>query len=261
VQISGKVAIVTGGSLGIGRACSIALAKSGNHVAIFSRKRKEGLEIVRELKHLSVKALHLETDVSDPNQVKESIATAYRKFKRIDILVNNAGIVTPLRHFYKQTIEDWEKVLRVHLYGAYFMMKEVAPIMIRQKYGRIVNISSTATDHTGSCGRANYVAAKFGIEGLTLTAAKELAQDGITVNAVRPGYTLTPLTKSRGYDFEAIAALIPVKRVGEPEDVARVVDFLTHEDSSFITGQIISVDGGLSLVGEGISRELSLINI
>lgn len=254
-----RVAIVTGGSYGIGGACSTALAKAGMIVAIFSRKSKEGKDIVKEVENSGGKALHLPTDVADRQQVKRSVEAVYKKFERIDIVVNNAGIVSPLKYFFEQTEEDWDKVIGAHLYGTYFMMKEVAPIMIKQKYGRIVNISSTATVHTGSCGRANYVAAKCGIEGLTVTAAKELADKGITVNAIRPGYTLTPLARSRGYDLGALAKLVPVQRIGAPEDIAWAVHFLVDERSEFITGQIISVDGGLSIVGEGIARELSLL--
>lgn len=128
--------------------------------------------------------------------------------------------------------------------------------MMRRKYGRIVNISSTAAN-SGSCGRANYVAAKSGIEGITLATVKELAEFGITVNAVRPGFTVTALTEARGYDFDALAKTIPRQRVGTVEDTARVVQFLVTEESDFITGQIISVDGGLSLSGTGIIDALA----
>jgi 3-oxoacyl-[acyl-carrier protein] reductase len=251
-----RVAIVTGGSYGIGKTCAVALAKSGIHVAILSRKREEGLIAVKDLNKFSSKALHIETDVSDREQVRESVSQVVTEFDGIDILVNNAGMVSPLKYFFDQSDDDWDLILKVHLYGAFYMMKEVAPIMMRKKYGRIVNISSTAA-HSGSCGRANYVAAKSGIEGLTLTAAQELAEFGITVNAVRPGFTVTALTKARGYNFDALAKIIPRKRVGTVDDTARVVEFLVAEESDFITGQIISVDGGLSLSGAGIINALA----
>lgn len=250
-----RVAIITGGSYGIGKSCSAILAESGINIAILSRKRKEGLETVHELNKFGVKAIHIETDVSDKEQIKKSVARVCDEFQRIDILVNNAGIVSPLKYFFEQTDDDWDRVIKVHLYGPYYMMKEVAPIMIRQQYGRIVNVSSSAV-FSGSCGRANYVAAKCGIEGLTLTAAKELGEHGITVNAVRPGYTLTPLTIARGYDFDALAKTIPCQRVGAPEDIARMINFLVKEESNFITGQIISVDGGWSIAGAGLFNEL-----
>ena len=250
-----RVAIITGGSYGIGRACSIAFAKCGIDVVVMSRKREKGLEILHELNPLGVKAIHVETDVSDREQVRRSVARVYDEFQRIDILVNNAGSVSPLKYFFEQTDEEWDQVIRVHLYGTYHMMREVTPIMMRQKYGRIVNISSTDT-YSGSCGRANYVAAKCGIEGLTLTAAKELGEYGITVNVVRPGYVLTPLTKARGYDFDAIAKTTPRQRIGAPEDIARIAKFLVMEESDFITGQMISVDGGWSLSGAGLIHEL-----
>ena len=138
------------------------------------------------------------------------------------------------------------------------MMREVAPIMIRQKWGRIVNISSGAA-HSGACGRANYAASKSGIEILTITAAKELSEYGITVNVIRPGFTVTPMTAGRGYDFDALAKGIPRQRIGTPKDVVRVINFLVKEESDYITGQIISVDGGLSITGRGLINELTLL--
>ncbi len=251
-----RVAVITGGSYGIGKVCAATLAASGMHVAIISRKKEEGLSAVLDLSQFGNRVLHIEGDVSDPELVKKAVSQIVDEFKRIDILVNNAGIVSPLRYFFEQTDEDWDRVLKVHLYGTFHMMKEVARIMIAQRHGRIVNISSGAA-HSGSCGRANYVAAKCGIEGLTLTAAKELGEYGITVNVVRPGYTKTPLTIARGYDFDAIARTIPRQRVGNPEDIARLVRFLVADGSDLITGQIISVDGGWSIAGSGIIDELT----
>jgi 3-oxoacyl-[acyl-carrier protein] reductase len=251
----GGVAIVTGGSDGIGKACSSALAECGIGVVILDKKREEGLKTVNELNKFGVKAIYIQTDILDKEQVRKSVAHVYNEFQRIDILVNSAGIVSPLKYFFEQTDDDWDQVIKVHLYGTYYMMKEVTPVMMRQKYGRIVNISSIDAI-AGSCGRANYVAAKCGIEGLSLTAAKELGEYGITVNVVRPGYILTPLTIARGYDFDAIAKTIPRQRIGAPKDIARMINFLVNEESDFITGQIISVDGGLSISGAGIANEL-----
>ena len=251
----GGVAIVTGGSNGIGKACSLALAECGIGVVILDKKREEGLKTVNELNKFGVKAIYIQIDVSDKEQVRKSVARVYNEFQRIDILVNGAGIVSPLKYFFEQTDDDWDQVIKVHLYGTYYMMKEVTPVMMKQKYGRIVNISSIDAI-AGSCGRANYVAAKCGIEGLSLTAAKELAEYGITVNVVRPGYILTPLTIARGYDFDAIAKTIPRQRIGAPKDIARIIDFLVKEESDFITGQIISVDGGMGISGAGIANEL-----
>ncbi len=252
----GGAAVVTGGSGGIGKACAIALAECGVDVAILDQKREEGLKTVDELVRFGVKASYTRTDISDKEQVKRSVAQAYDEFQRIDVLVNAAGIVSPLRYFFEQTDEDWDRVVRVHLYGTYYTMKEVTPCMMRQKYGRIVNISSIDAN-AGSPGRANYVAAKCGIEGLSLTAAKELGEYGITVNAVRPGFVITPLTIARGYNFEAIAQTIPRQRMGAPEDIGRMIAFLAREESDYITGQIIAVDGGLSISGSGIANELS----
>jgi len=252
----GGGAIVTGGSGGIGKACAFALAECGMDVAILDQKREEGLKTAEELIGLGVKARYIQTDVSDREQVKRSVARVYDEFQRIDVLVNAAGIVSPLKYFFEQTDDDWDRIIRVHLYGTYYTMKEATPPMMRQKYGRIMNISSIDA-FAGSCGRANYVAAKCGIEGLSLTAAKELGEYGITVNAVRPGFVVTPLTIARGYDFDAIAQTIPRQRMGTPGDIGRVIAFLAKEESDYITGQIIAVDGGLSISGSGIANELS----
>jgi 3-oxoacyl-[acyl-carrier protein] reductase len=251
-----RVAIVTGGSYGIGKVCSAILAESGMNVAILSRKRKEGLEAVDELRRFNIKAIHIETDVSDKERVKKSIAQVINEFQRIDVLVNNAGIISSLKYFFEQTDEDWDQVIKTNLYGTFYMMKEVAPIMIKQKYGRIINISSGAA-RSGSCGRANYAVSKSGIEMLAMTAAKELGEFGITVNVIRPTFTVTPLTLGRGYDFDAIAKKIPRQRVAVPEDVARMVGFLVKEESEFITGQIIAVDGGWGLSMTGLTDELT----
>ncbi len=251
-----KVAIVTGGSYGIGRACSGILAESGMSVAILSRKRKEGLGAVGALQRFGTKAVHIETDVSDKEQVKKSVAQVIDEFQRIDILINNAGIGSAAKYFFEQSDEDWDQVIKVNLYGTFYMMKEVAPIMIKQKHGRIINISSGAA-RSGACGRANYAVSKSGIEMLTITAAKELGEFGITVNVIRPTFTVTPLTLQRGYDFDAIAKQIPRQRLGVPEDVARLVAFLVKDESEFITGQIIAVDGGWSLSVTGLANELA----
>ena len=253
-----RLAIVTGGSYGIGKACSASLARSGKDIAILSRKRKEGLEAADELNKLGVKVVHIETDVSDKDQVRNSVARVCDEFGRIDILVNNAGIASPLKYFFEQTDDDWDRVIKVHLYGTYYMMKAVTPIMIRQRYGRIVNLSAMVA-YSGFCGRANYVAAKCGIEGVTLTAAKELSEFGITVNAIRPGIVMTQLTKAHGLDFDALAKTIPRQRLGSPEDIAQMVNFLVKEESDYITGQMISVDGGRSISGAGIIHELSFL--
>jgi len=251
-----KVAIVTGGSYGIGKACAAALAESGMDIAILSRKRKEGLEAVDELCKFGIKALHIETDVSDKEQVKKSVVQISDEFRHVDILINNAGIISPLKLFFEQTDDDWDRVIKVNLYGAFYMMKEVVPMMMRQGYGRIVNISSGVA-RSGACGRANYAVSKGGMEMLTMTAAMELGEYGITVNVVRPSFTVTPMTLSRGYDFNALAKGIPRQRIGTPEDVARIVRFLVDEEADYITGQIISADGGLGICGSGLTNQLA----
>ena len=250
-----RVAIVTGGSYGIGKACSAILAESGMNIVILSRKRKEGLEAVAELCKFGIKALHIETDVSVKEQVKKSVVQISDEFRHVDILINNAGIISPLKLFFEQTDDDWDRVIKVNLYGAFYMMKEVVPMMMRQGYGRIVNISSGVA-RSGACGRANYAVSKGGMEMLTMTAAMELGEYGITVNVVRPSFTVTPMTLSRGYDFNALAKGIPRQRIGTPEDVARIVRFLVDEEADYITGQIISADGGLGICGSGLTNQL-----
>lgn len=251
-----RVAIVTGGSYGIGKACSAVLAESGMNIVILSRKRKEGLEAADELSRFGPKAIHIETDVSDKEQVKKSVAQVSDEFRRVDILINNAGIISPIKFFFEQTDDDWDRVIKVNLYGTFYMMKEVVPMMMRQRYGRIVNISSGVA-RSGACGRANYAVSKGGIEMLTMTAAMELGEYGITVNVVRPSFTVTPMTVSQGFDFNALAKGIPRQRIGTPEDVARIVHFLVHEEADYITGQIISVDGGLGICGNGLINQLA----
>jgi 3-oxoacyl-[acyl-carrier protein] reductase len=249
-----RVALVTGGSYGIGKGCAVALARSRNNIVILSRKEGEGRRTVRGLEKLGIRAVHLPTDMAVKEQIIASIRQTLEIFGRIDIVVNNAGTASPLKYFFKQTDEEWDEILKVNLYGTYYLMKEVAPVMIGQRYGRVINISSTAAN-TASCGRGNYVAAKAGIEGLSMTAAKELAKYRITVNVVRPGYTVTPLLKSRGYNLDKLKKEVPCQRLAAPEDVARLVSFLADEKSGLITGQVISVDGGWTLAGEGISSE------
>jgi 3-oxoacyl-[acyl-carrier protein] reductase len=251
-----RMAIVTGGSYGIGKACAAVLAESGMDIAILSRKRKEGLETIEEISKFGTKVIHIETDVSDKEQVRRSVAQVSDEFRRVDILVNNAGIVTPVKYFFEQADEDWDRVIKVNLYGTFYMMKEVVPMMIKQRYGRIVNITSVLA-RSGSCGRANYVASKSAVELLTMTAAMELGEYGITVNVVRPGLTLTPLSIARGYDFSGVAKGIPRQRIGTPKDVARIVHFLVQEESDYITGQTFSGDGGIGLCGTGLMHALA----
>ena len=252
---SRPLAVVTGGSSGIGMACCIALGKAGYNVVILSRRAKQAQNTVDAVRQCGVSAMHLETDVADHAQIKHAVARACQQFGGVDVLVNNAGNVTPLAYFFEQSDEEWDRVLKVHLYGTFYLMKEVAPMMIQRRFGRIINISSGAA-RSGSCGRANYATAKLGIEGLTLTAAKELGEYGITVNVIRPGFARTPMTESRNYDFDAIAKMIPRQRIGETADTARLVVFLASKEADFITGQIISVDGGWSICGMGLAGEL-----
>jgi NAD(P)-dependent dehydrogenase (short-subunit alcohol dehydrogenase family) len=234
----------------------MSFAREGAHIALCDINAEEVKKVSENIVSLGRKSLWFEVDVSNSSQVEAMVKQTAETLGRIDIVVNNAGIASPLKYFFEMTDEDWERVLKVNLYGTFNVMKKAAPIMIKQRYGRIVNISSGAA-YSGSCGRSDYVASKCGIEGLTLSAAMELAQYGITVNAVRPGTTLTPLTKWRGYNFEALAKYVPRQRTGVTADIAHMVSFLVEEESDFITGQIIAVDGGSSIAGAGIIGQLA----
>lgn len=256
MKLKDKTAIVTGGGSGIGQEIAMTLAREGANIAVWDINAGDAKKVVQEVVSLGRKSSSFEVDVSKSSQVEAMVKKTVETFGRIDIAVNNAGVASPLKYFYEMTDEDWERVLKVNLFGTFNVMKKVAPVMIQQKYGRIINISSGAA-YSGSCGRADYTASKRGIEGLSLTAAMELAEHGITVNVVRPGTTETPLTRWRGYDFAALAKKVPRQRTGQTPDIARVVSFLAEEEADFITGQIITVDGGASIAGSGIIDRLA----
>ncbi len=251
-----RVALVTGGARGIGQGIAIRFAREGAHVVVCDLNAEGVKKVSQDIETVGCRSLWFEVDVSNSSQVDKMVKNTMETFGRIDILVNNAGTASPLKYFFEQTEEEWERIIRVNLFGTYIMMKAIVPVMMKQKYGRIVNIS-TGVVRSGSCGRANYVASKSAIEGLTMTAAKELAEQGITVNAVRPGYVKTPLTMGRGYDFEAIAKTIPRQRIGTPEDIAQMVTLLVQDEADYVTGQVIPVEGGWTLSGAGIIDELA----
>lgn len=228
-----RVAIVTGGTKGIGKGIADKLKDEGVKVVVSARKK--------------VKTGHyfIQCDVSDSGGCKSLIKEVVKKFGRVDILVNNAGIY-PFRDIRKMTKEEWDKVIAVNLNGMFSMTKEVIPYMIKQKYGKIVNISSIAGAFVGYPNLAHYCASKAGVVGFTRGAALDLAKYNINVNAVSPGVILTPgtkagLPKKELYGFKKI---IPKGRLGLPKDVAEVVWFLASDNSDYITGQTIVVDGG-----------------
>jgi acetoacetyl-CoA reductase len=245
-SLDGRVAIVTGGSRGIGGAISKALAADGAMVAVVGipadRERTE--ELRASLNGTAKLVAFYEANVADYAACESAVQEVIAKYGRVDILVNNAGI-TKDHTARKMTIDEWQAVLNVNLSGPFFMMKAVLEQMIVQKFGRIVNISSIV-GHTGNFGQANYTAAKAGLLGLTKTLALETARSGITVNAVCPGFTATEMVALMPQAaIDMAKSKTPVDRLGDPTEIARVVRFLVDDNSGFITGATYDVNGGM----------------
>ena len=241
--LEGQTAIVTGASRGIGKAIAIFLAKEGAEVIInYSSSLENANKVVSEINSFGGKAYPLQADISNENSVNELVKTVLEKNNKIDVLVNNAGI-TKDGLLMRMKTDDWQKVLDLNLSGVFYCTRAVSRQMLKQKKGRIINITSVV-GLMGNPGQANYSAAKAGVVGLTQSAAKEFASRGITVNAVAPGFISTDMTKD--LNSESILSAIPLGRFGIPEDVAGAVRFLAADPSaSYITGQVIQVDGGM----------------
>ena len=236
-----QVALVTGGSRGIGKACALELAKAGFDVAvIYAGNEVAANNTVAELKDLGSDAQAFKVDISNEENVNAGIAAVIEKYGRIDVLVNNAGI-TRDNLFLRMNSADWNAVINTNLTGVYNVSKPVVKLMMKQRSGSIINMSSIV-GVMGNAGQANYSAAKAGLIGMTKSLAKELASRNIRVNAIAPGFINTDMTK--GLDPEKFAEHIPLKRLGEPEDIAKTAKFLAV-DGTYITGQVIGVDGGL----------------
>ncbi len=236
-----KTALVTGASRGIGKACAIELAKAGYDVAVsYAGNEEAANKTVAELKDLGVSAKAYKFDVSDKDACAKAVEEVLSDFGKLDVLVNNAGI-TRDGLFMRMSADNWEAVINTNLNSAFYMTSPVIKTMIKQRSGCIINMSSIV-GVMGNAGQANYSAAKAGLIGFTKSLAKELGSRNIRVNAIAPGFIQTDMTKD--LDTEKIAEHIPLKRLGQPEDIAKTVKFLA-EDAPYITGQVIGVDGGL----------------
>lgn len=245
--VKGKNALVTGGSRGIGKEIALVLAKNGANVIInYTSNYEAAKEVVTEIEKYNVKALAIKADVTVEAEVKEMIEEIEKSFDTIDILVNNAG-VTKDNLLIRMKEEDWQRVMDVNLKGVFLCTKAVARKMMKQKYGKIVNVSSVV-GIVGNAGQSNYCASKAGVIGFTKSIAKELAGKDINVNAIAPGFIDTDMTAVLSEDIKNyLLSSIPLKRYGKPEDVANLVLFLSSDLSNYITGQVIQVDGGMAM--------------
>lgn len=247
MNFRGKTAVVTGGSRGIGRAICLELAKGGANVALCYTSAEAGARETAALcEACGVSAIALRCDVSSEEEVKNLMETAVREFGRIDILVNNAGITRDgLLMGMKEA--DFDAVCSINLKGSFLCMKAVSRMMMKQRYGRIINISSVVGLH-GNAGQMNYAASKAGVIGMTKSMAKELGSRGITVNAVAPGFIDTDMTAQMPQKVrEGLLDEIPAKRIGTAQDVAYAVAFLADDSAAYITGQVLCVDGGMGM--------------
>ncbi len=244
MDLEGKVALVTGGAQGIGKVTALLLASKGADVAVSDINMEGVVHTAKEIKDLGRKGLALDGDVSNPADAERIVAETVAQLGGIDILVNNAGI-TRDRLLLRMTEEDWDAVLNVNLKGTFNCTKAAVKYMIKQRSGRIVNIASVVGE-MGNAGQANYAASKAGIIGLTKAIAREYAQRGINVNAIAPGYIETPMTEALSDKVkEDLKAQIPMARLGTPVDVANAIYFLVSDASSYITGQVLNVNGGI----------------
>lgn len=245
MNLSGKVALVTGASRGIGKACALYLAELGAKVAInYSRSSEQADQVVAQIKEMGGEAIAIRADVSKQAEVETMVDETIKSLGGLDILINNAG-VTKDTLLIRMKEEDWDQVLDINLKGAFLVTKAAAKYMMKKRQGKIINISSVI-GVSGNAGQANYAASKAGIIGFSKSIAKELAPRGILVNIIAPGFIDTDMTDVLNDQVkEAILSQIPLGRYGDPEDIAYLVGFLSSDQSQYITGQVIHVDGGM----------------
>lgn len=246
-MLNRKIALVTGASRGIGREIALTLAGYGATVVVnYNGSKEKAQEVVQEIKDNGGNAIALQASVSKSEEVEAMIKEVMEQFGRIDILVNNAGI-TKDNLVMKMSNEDFDAVIDTNLKGTFYCMKQVYRIMLKQKSGRIINMSSV-TGVMGNAGQVNYAASKAGVIGMTKSLARELASRGITVNAVAPGFIETEMTEVLSDKVkEAVEGQIPLKRMGQVKDVAEAVAFLASDKASYMTGQVLHVDGGMAM--------------
>jgi 3-oxoacyl-[acyl-carrier protein] reductase len=246
MNFNGKTALITGAARGIGKTIAEKLASLGAKVAISDILIDLAMQTVDELKSKGYQALAIKADVVNSGEVKEMIEKVMSEFGSIDIVVNNAGITRDAL-LLRMKEEDWDLVININLKGTFLVMQAAAKKMIKQRSGRIINISS-AVGRMGNPGQANYVASKAGVIGLTRTAARELGGRGITVNAIAPGFITTDMTRDLPETvMDNLLAMTPLKRLGSPEDVAAAVAYLASDEGGYLTGQVIGVDGGMTM--------------
>jgi 3-oxoacyl-[acyl-carrier protein] reductase len=242
--VTGRVALVTGASQGIGRACALALAEGGAVIALAARNEEKLAGVAKEIEARGGQAAAFRMDVSNEDEVKNAVKAALERFGKIEILVNNAG-VTRDTLLMRMKRSDWDTVIQTNLSGPFFCTQAVIGTMVRQRWGRIVNITSVF-GQTGQAGQANYSASKAGLIGFTMAMAREVASRSITVNAVAPGYIETAMTEGLSADLKAkVNEMIPAGRAGTDMEVAHAVRFLASEEAAYITGHVLKVNGGM----------------
>jgi 3-oxoacyl-[acyl-carrier protein] reductase len=244
MNLTGRMAVVTGASQGIGRACAIELARRGASVALLARNQQKLEEVAAEISALDKKARVTPADIENEEQIKAAFKAVIAEFGKIDILVNNAG-VTRDQLVMRMKRSDWDAVLNTNLTSAYLCTQQVISPMLKQRWGRIINVSSVF-GQMGQAGQANYASSKAGLIGLTMAIARELGSRNITCNAVAPGFIETAMTATLSDELKQSALkMIPLGRVGAPEEVAHCVAFLASEEASYITGHVLNVNGGM----------------
>jgi 3-oxoacyl-[acyl-carrier protein] reductase len=246
VPLEGRIALVTGASQGIGRACALRLARDGAHVALAARNAGKLAEVAAEIEAAGGKAAAFELDLASEESIKAGAKAVLAQFGKIEILVNNGGI-TRDNLMLRMKMADWDAVLATNLTGAFLLTQAACSSMLKARWGRIINVTSVVGE-TGQAGQANYAASKAGLIGLTKSLARELASRNITVNAVAPGYIATPMTDVLNeQQRSAMLTQIPLDRAGSPDEIAHAVAFLASDEAGYITGHVLDVNGGMHM--------------